>query len=294
MRIATKLSIATALCGLVTVAALATATPASGPAPQDQPQWYSVEVLVFRYTGPDAAQGVVWPRKVPTPSLAHAIYPATGQDQHYLPMATPSDVMDQARQRLAATAGYAPVVEAGWLQPGLDTDQARRVSLEPLPAAATTPGATPASAPGATPAVTVTPAASVAAPAVQLGGTATFVVSANKPYVKLDLRLCEPAPPGIELQAPSVATSPATALAAMTSMSAATLAPAPVTATPAATSPAAAGPSLQCFALKESRQVTPGQLEYFDTAAFGALALVNPVKTPAAAATRLPAARKHG
>lgn len=294
MRLASKLLLATGLAGFAAVTVLATAAPTSPP--KAQPQWYAVEVLVFRYTGPHAAQGVVWPRKVPAPSLAGAIYPPASKTNAYVPLQSTATVMRQAWQRLTASEGYVPLLQTGWMQPGLNTDSARPISLHPLPHAATAPMAMTSPAGPATtlsaPGTIGTPTAGSAAMPARVEGTATFVVSDNKPYVKLNLRLCEPPPAGITLQAPSAATAPETALAAMTTMTAASLSlPAPATADNPTTSSMA---QRQCFALQESRQVKPGQLEYFDTAAFGVLALVNPVKTPATKATALPATRKPG
>ncbi len=283
---------------VATVALAATAPTKASPAEQD---WYSVEILVFRYTGPQAAQGELWPRTVPAPSLANAVDPSTGKVQDYLPIKQTSAMMNQSWQRLENTSGYAPVLEIGWMQPGYDTQNSRPVSLTPI--MATTAGAMTTAQTASSSSSTTTAPTSVSAPsaqstfgpAVQAEGTAKLAVVANKPYIQLDVRLCEPPPPGLELESPTGATASGSALAAMTSMPpAATLtqpqaamsAPAAGSATVPATQPK------QCFALHQSHQVTPGQLEYFDTAAFGVLALVNPITTPAAAATALQAVRK--
>lgn len=285
MRIGKTLLLAAGLsAAAATVAFAATAPSTPSPAEQD---WYSVEILVFRYTGPEAAQGELWPRTVPAPSLAKAVDPSTGTVPDFLPVGQTSSVMSQSWQRLENAAGYAPVLEIGWMQPGYDTQATRPVSLSPLMATAASTAARAMTAP-----VSAASAQSAFAPAVQAQGTAMLAVVANKPYIQLNVRLCEPPPPGLELQAPTGATAPGSALAAMTSMPPAT-APALAQATMSAPTPASAAlpaQPRQCFALHQSHQVTPGQLEYFDTAAFGVLALANPIKTPAAAATALPAA----
>lgn len=248
----------------------------SGTQPADAKttqSWYAVEILVFRYTGPEAAQGEIWPSTVPAPPLKNAVYPPAGTYPDYRPLTEVSTLMVQARQRLAATAGYDPVAEIGWMQPEADPSTTRPVSLNPLPATAA----------AAAPAVmTAPPPGSTTLPAVQAEGTAALAIAANKPYVQLDLRLCEPPPPGLELQAPALNTAPAPATAVMSS----TLAgPADFSAPVTGSAATPAAPPLQCFALRESHQVTPGQMEYFDTAAFGVLALVRPVTPPATAAT---------
>jgi len=267
MRTCKPLVLSVVLClGAVT----GIAAPTGNTANTDQ-DWYSVEILVFRYTGPEAAQRETWPPTVAAPSLKNAIYPPAGNDPDYRPLTRTSTAMAQARQRLANTGGYDPVVGIGWMQPGTDPDTTRPVSLHPLPSASS---ATPGMTTGAAQGVTQTP--------IEVAGTATLAIAANKPYIQLDLRLCEPPPPGLELQAPTLntAAAPATATAPApvpaTSMSPLLFtAPAPVTVDQAA------AVRRQCFALQESHQVTPGQMEYFDTAAFGVLALVQPVTPPA-------------
>lgn len=271
MRICKPLVLSVALC-LGAVAA--TAAPAEKTANPDQ-DWYSVEILVFRYTGPQAAQGEIWPPTVAMPSLKNAVYPPAGDDPDYRPLTQVSTVMVQAQQRLGDTGGYDPVAEIGWMQPGADPGTTRPVSLHPLPSAGSVAAAMTA---GAAQGVM-----QPQAPPVAVQGTATLAIAANKPYIQLDLRLCEPPPPGLELQAPAPNTAPvpATAIAAATTMG-----PLIFTAPAPATTTGAAAPPRQCFALQESHQVTPGQMEYFDTAAFGVLALVQPVTTPAPAAAK--------
>ena len=297
----------TLLVALVSLAAGGAALAATASAPSQSggqantPDWYSVEILVFRYTGPNAARGELWPRTVPAPSLANAIYPSpSGTASDYMPISQTSAAMTQAWEKLENAPGYAPVLESGWIQPGYDTKTTRPVSLAPLPA--TTPATTGAAAGATAPAGLTAPAAesapvaqSASQPAVQARGTAMLAVVANKPFIRVNVRLCEPPPANLALQAPTGATASASALAAMTSMppSAATPktpASAPATDSGVAGMPGASGVR-QCFALDQSHQVTPGQFQYFDSPAFGILALVNPVKTPAKAATAPQAAR---
>ncbi len=265
MRASKPLALTVALClGVVT----AIASPAPKP-PAPKQDWFAVEILVFRYTGPQAAQGETWPPSVPVPSLKNALYPPAGTDPQYLPLTEISTLMVQAQQRLATTNGYEPLEETGWMQPGEDPNSTRPVSLGPIQ---------PAVSPGAS-VTTIAPAAqSAPQAAVQVQGTATLAIADNKPYIQLDLRLCEPPPPGIVVQTPTVDTTPTPATAAASTATSMTL-PAPVPA-----SAAIPFVSRQCFALRESHQVTPGQMEYFDTAAFGVLTLVRQVTPPATAA----------
>ncbi len=297
MRIVRTSVIAAGLAAVAAATAAIAATAPTKPSPAEQ-DWYSVEILVFRYTGPDAAQGELWPRTVPAPSLARAVDPSSGKLQDFLPVSQTSAVMSQSWQRLENASGYSPVLETGWMQPGYDTKATRPVSLTPIPAtsagtaaqAMTSPMAANASAtPVTSPAPVSAPSAqSTFGPAVEADGTATLAVADNKPYIQLNVRLCEPPPAGLELEAPTGATASSSALAAMTSMPPTTTTSSLAQTAMSAPEPASAEAptqARQCFALHQSHQVTPGQLQYFDTAAFGVLALVNPIKTPAAAAT---------
>ncbi len=95
--------IATLCLGLtVTASAFAATTPTE--------QWYTVEILVFRYTGPDAAQGELWPRTVAAPTLENAVYPPAGTQPNYLILNASSPLISQAWQRLSNTAGYDPLL----------------------------------------------------------------------------------------------------------------------------------------------------------------------------------------
>lgn len=216
------------------------------------PARYAVEVLVFRYTGADAAQGELWPPVVPAPATAGAVAPAAGT-RGVAALAAPSQAMAAAQRRLAAAAGYAVVDTFAWSQP--QNPPAHAVAV----------------------AVNFPPAAASAAAPVRLAGVATVVTANNKPNVALHLRLCEPPPPGLELQWPAAVGSAPQAASAMAALS--VLAPAALPAPASLAPPAAAGP-LQCFALNQRRFVVAGQLAYFDNPAFGALVLVREIKSP--------------
>jgi len=272
------LALITAL--LLAAAASAATSPESGNAPP--PNWYRVQVLAFRYTGPGTAQGETWPAHVPMPALSGARYPGTANGAAYARTGTPAKAIAAARSRLAAAAGYAPVLEIGWRQPDTDADDAQPVSLAPLPASA--PAAGSLAVARAAGARRTRPAGASGRAPVKLDGTATLAVANGKPHVALDLRLCEPPPPNLQIQAPVAATASATAGA--TAATAFSLL-APAASAPVATTagPAAPGPPRQCFAMHQQRQVKPGRLEYFDHPAFGVLVLVTEVSPPAAAAT---------
>lgn len=273
-----------ALCCLA-AAASAAPTPTTGANPAAKSVgWYSVEVLVFRYVQPAAIEGESWPPSVPAPSLAHAVYPSTAATGAYAALAKNSALMDRAEARLATSGNYAVLAKLGWRQPATPP---QTVSIAPLPASllpaasATAPASTlpaasatpPASAPSAS--TTLPPAASSSG----LSGTARLDVSNSHTYVTLNLRLCEPAPPGIVVRPPAPATATAT-FAASAQTAARALAP--------------AQPATPCFALDQSQEVTPGQFQYFDSPIFGALVLVQAITPPEAAATAPRAASAPG
>lgn len=232
---------------LLTVALLGAAAAATPPAPK----WYAVEVLVFRYTGPDAAQGETWPADVPAPATTGTVYPPAVTTGAFAALAKPSPAIAAAHARLSSAPGYAPVLEMSWQQPQTPPAQAKPVALAP-------PG--------------TVPAPESATGAALLDGRITVVAANRKPNVSLRLRLCEARPPGIQVQPPAAASAPASAAVA------ATIAP-PIPQTSLLTAyPNAA--AMQCFALRQRRFVTPGRLEYFDNPAFGVLVLVREISAP--------------
>lgn len=226
---------------------------AAGPAfaaPPPSPNWYAVEVLVFRYAGPDAAQGETWPANVPAPATAGAVYPPAIATGPFAGLAAASPVIAAAQSRLSSAPGYAPVLEMGWQQPRLPPAQAKPVTLTP-------PG--------------TAPAPESANGEARLDGRITVMTANRKPNVSLRLRLCEAPPPGIQVQLPAAASAPASAAAATTI-------PMPAALTFSTAYPNA--PPAQCFALRQRRFVTPDRLEYFDNPAFGALVLVREISAP--------------
>lgn len=270
------------------LAAAGAAAAVDAPKPVPAPPWYSVEVLVFRYTGPGAAQGELWPATVSPPPLTNAVYPAAAATGAYAARPAASATMANAQGKLSAAGGYQRVAEIGWQQPGVNGATGRPVSLAP-PAATAAAGAVFSETAPQTAAAAPPPPSALPAP-VRLTGTATLIVADNKPHIALDLRLCEPPPSGIQIRVPAAATTPQAASAGVAA-SAAFPAAAQSAATPATT---AAMPPSQCFALRQRRQVTPGQLEYFDNPAFGVLVLVTPLTPPATAAGAPPAANAPG
>lgn len=205
---------------------------------------YAVEVLVFRFTGPGAARGETWPASAPAPATAGAIYPPAAPASAYAPLSHPAATIAAAAARLRRAPGYALVAELGWRQPAAPASAARPVSLAPLTASA--------------------PAAATGAATASIAGTVTVISANRKPNVALDLRLCEPTPSGVTIEAPAVASLPSSGSAIQ-----------PLFA-PAAQSALAyqTAPQTLCFGLAQRRFVSLDRLEYFDNPAFGVLVLV--------------------
>lgn len=281
------MSIRFCLLVLCCLAAGARAAPAPSTAANPAAKsvdWYSVEVLVFRYVQPAAIEGESWPPSVPAPSLTHAIYPSTAATGAYAALAKNSALVSQAEARLATSGNYAVLAKLAWRQPATPP---QTVSIAPLPASllpaasATAPAsalpavssALPASAPNVS---TTLPSA---ASSSVLSGTARLDVANSHTYVTLNLRLCEPAPPGIVVRPPTPVTAAAT-FAASAQTAAQAFAP--------------TQPATPCFALSQSQEVTPGQFQYFDSPIFGALVLVQSITPPEAAATAPRAASAPG
>ncbi|MGH8427054.1 MAG: CsiV family protein [Gammaproteobacteria bacterium] len=254
----------TGLCCLFGFAPVASAQTAAAPATaapvvtnisaqaKTAPNWYSVEVLVFRYTATSAMANGGSSSSVPRPSLAHAVYPPAKPQGAYSVLANVSAPIASAQRKLVTAGGYAPLLELGWQQPQTPLGQATPVSLAP-------PGGAPAMSNG-----------DGGTDQVQVIGTVTVLESTHKPNVALNLRLCEPAPPGLAPQPPPTARSAAVPVFSQTSI-------APV----AQSLRMAESPSGEtCFALNQQRFVTSGKLEYFDSPAFGALVLVQPISAP--------------
>ncbi len=255
--------LALALPGFVATPAISAPTGLGATSP---PNWYTVEVLIFRYTEPGAALGETWPAQVSSPPVKGAVYPPAVATGPYAMLTRMSGPITNAENRLANTAEYAPVRLLGWRQPATTPNMARAVSFAPLPVSTTGPA--PAPVPGPQPA----PSGKV-----QVTGTATLLVINRKPALALNLRLCEPRPPGLVLQPPPMATEVATmgAAAAVTRAL-----PQADTVLPPQPRSDISPPGQQCFLLRQRAMLTPGQLQYFDNPAFGVLALVTPIEPP--------------
>lgn len=244
-------------------ASLTRAAPPAPPAVAPAPNWYNVELIVFRATDPGAGGLETWPLDPGTPDWNAAVPLAPpdsiGPAVPFQALSPVNEQLGDAWTRLKRSKSYEPLLHVTWTQPALDraTAQAVRIGvpLSAVPAATTRAQAsTPAAVGGAAP-LQATP----------VYGDAKL--STTGPYLHFDLDLVLQGPP-------ARSSSPPEGTAAI---NAAVLAPTPRT-VPA--SPAA--PPLQLYRLRQDRRVDGGKLTYFDHPLFGAILLVTPVHHSAA------------
>lgn len=251
---------AASLLTLFVTAAASGAAPAPAASPAANapvPNWYNVEVIVFRATDPDAGSQETWPADpgVPDWNGATALSPpdSVGTAVPYQLLSPVSEQLNDAWTRLKRSKGYEPLLHLTWTQPALDRASASAVrigvprSVIPAPSTAAAPQ----------PAV---PAAANAAPALQatpVYGDAKL--STTGPYLHFDLDLVLEGP--VAKNAPPAAASINTAVLA-----------------PPGSTAAAPVQTFQLYRLRHDMRVNGGKLAYFDNPLFGAIVLVTPVR----------------
>ena len=246
-----------ALLGFTSVATLAApVTPAA--APQPVPNWYNVEVIVFRSVDPAAGAGESWPADpgVPDWTAALPLNPpnSIGPAVPYQALSPVNEQLDEAWTRLKRSHDYQPLLHVTWTQPATDRATAPAVRIgvpsTAVPAPSTVPA--PAAATGALAPLQATPAY----------GSAKL--STTGQYLHFDLDLVLQGPISKNLW-PTPAGISTTAMAA----------PGAVTAIVASTAP-----TFQLYRLRQDRRVNAGKLSYFDNPWFGAIVLITPIRRP--------------
>lgn len=246
------------LTGAASGAAPTPTTPAAAPVPN----WYDVEVIVFRVLDPDAGSSETWPVDpgMPDWNAALPLSPANsvGPAVPYQSLSPVSEQLSEAWNRLRHSKNYEPLLHVTWTQPAMERDnpssQAVRIGVPPqvvAPAVAAAPTPVPSALTGA--AVTM---ALASKPTLAYGDAR---LSTTGPYLHFDLDLV--------LQGP---------LAEQAMPSAATLSSAMPA--PAAGTSVAAAPVYQLYRLRHDMRVNGGKLAYFDHPLFGAIVLVTPVR----------------
>lgn len=237
----------------VTAAAFG-AAPATSPV-TSAPNWYNVEVIVFRSLDPNAGNGETWPADPGTPDWAAAVAlsppDSVGPPVPYEALSPVGEQLDPAWNRLRRARGYEPLLHVTWTQPIADRASASAVRLGVPPTAA------PGTATGQV-AAAATAGAAVAAPATPTPAWGTAKLSTTGPYLHFDLDLVLQGPPARTV-APAAGTINTTVLAP-----------------PGTTS--AVPPAVQFYRLREDMRVNGGKVAYFDHPLFGAIVLVTPVR----------------
>jgi hypothetical protein len=249
-----KIIAACALALLLTAAGNAAPAPVAAVA---QPNWYNVEVIVFRVLDPDAGSAETWPVDpgMPDWSAAQTLSPpnSMGSAVPYQALSPVSEQLGEQWNRLRHSKNFEPLLHETWTQPALERENAPSVRVGVPPTAVATPGAGTA--------VTPAPAAATGAAALALKPTqayGTVKLSTTGPYLHFDVDMV--------LQGP---------LAKQATPSAATLSSAmPV---PAAGTTIAAVPVYQLYRLRKDMRVNGSKAAYFDHPLFGVIVLVTPV-----------------
>ncbi len=245
------------LLGLASSAALATPV-APTAAPQPAPNWYNVEVIVFRSIDPAAGAGETWPADpgVPDWNAALPLNPpnSIGPAVPYQALSPVNEQLDEDWTRLKRSHDYQPLLHVTWTQPATDraTAPAIRIGVPPtaVPTSVTVPA--PAAATGAQAALQPTPAY----------GSAKL--STTGQYLHFDLDLVLQGPVSKNLW-PTTAAISTTAMAAPGATTAAVATPVP---------------AFQLYRLRQDRRVNAGKLSYFDNPWFGAIVLITPTRRP--------------
>lgn len=258
----TYLAAATGLTLLLTAAAQGAAPTPAAPAaaPAANPNWYNVEVIVFRSLDPNAGSDETWPADpgIPDWTTAQALNPpnSVGPAVPFQALSPVGEQLGEQWNRLRRSKNYEPLLHVTWTQPVAEQASAPavRIGVAPsaIPVATTAPAVTPAA-----PALTGAAAAAAAAPQpTPVYGTVKL--STTGPYLHFDVDLV--------LQGQAIRTvAPVGG-----TINAALMAPAAGTAVVAA-------PALQLYRLKHGMRVNGGKAAYFDHPLFGAIVLVTPV-----------------
>lgn len=119
---------------LTVLVALPTTLAAAAPA-APAPNWYDVEMIVFRNTRSDAGTLESWPANpgMPAWDTARPLNPAAG-NLPYRQLPASSYRLDATWNRLAHASGYAPLLHIAWAQPAIDRASAPFVQIGSPPA----------------------------------------------------------------------------------------------------------------------------------------------------------------
>jgi hypothetical protein len=256
------------LCATVLTAALAAAAPAMVPAPDaPPPDWFEVELIVFRQTGPDQSLTETWPDAPGRPAVDEALEPEPDAVDTIPFMALPQERSRLVKEweALKKSPRFEPIAYFAWVQPPFERGAAPAVRIaSPLP-------------PEPDPALVAVPADAEPPPPPFGGGT--------------DASAAEPAIPALPpLRTPLDGTATLGLQRYLYLTLDLVLLPADM---PADWTPRPEGTTFGGFRLTETRRMRSKELHYFDHPLFGVVALVTPRPAPGGDGARgaTPAAR---
>ena len=271
-------------CVLLALLSASQAAPPAAPAATaaPAPNWYNVEVIVFRNLDPKAGALETWPADPGEPDWKDAAPlgapDSVGPPVPFQALSPVNEQLDEDWNRLKRSHTYQPLLHVTWTQPAMDRNASSTVRIG-VPAYAV-PVASTAAAPQAVPVPSPAPAAapgttSIPTPplvATPVYGSAKLSTTGN--YLHFDIDLAFRGPP-LSITLPVAGTGAHPASAAPATAVLANAVP-----TPPGTTGAAAASAFQLYRLTQDRRIDAGKLSYFDHPLFGALVLVTPVRKP--------------
>ena len=261
---------------LLTLLSAGQAAPPTPPAATATPvpNWYNVEVIIFRNLDPKAGALEIWPVDPGEPDWKSAVALSTpdsvGPPIPFQALSPVNEQLDEEWNRLKRSHIYQPLLHVTWTQPATDRtgSPAVRVGVPAYAVPAVTTAAVPSAVAAPAPAHSAVagsggaplPASSLVATPIY--GSAKLSTTGN--YLHFDLDLAFRGPPLSTMPVAVTVAHPA---------------PAAVPAPPAVTGTVAAA-AFQLYRLDQDRRIDAGKLSYFDHPLFGALVLVTPVRKP--------------
>jgi hypothetical protein len=202
------------------------------------PNWYEVELIVFRYTDPSAGSLESWPFNPGMPDWDSAVpLNPNGSGLPYMQLSPSSFRLDGAWRKLIHSSDYQPLLHVAWTQPAIDRASALFVRIGTPPTTATSANTAPA------PVTTISTDSDT-----QVYGAARL--STTGPYLHFDLDL-------VYRGAIAKASIPDNSQQTVSGDTA---------------------PLFQWYRMTQDRRIDASKLNYFDQPLFGVLLLVTPDK----------------
>lgn len=229
---------------LASASALGAVEPAPAGPPEPPPDWFEVELVVFRHTQPGAGASETWPADPGRPAVEGArLLDSTASGlAPFMALPPSASRLTAPWDRLVRSSRYQPLAYFAWLQPPLERGHSPAIRIA-SPASLAPVVAPAAQAPGPAFAFAARPGTTTGAPALPplrtpLDGIATVGLQRYL-YLTLDLIF-----------------------------------------QPGDLAPLAGGTPMPPFRLTETRKMRSKELHYFDHPLFGVIALITPRPAP--------------